>query len=316
MPGARRLLRRVLGLAALPFVALAAPAIAVAARTGVGVELCRRFGFHPLRVHFYAPVPEYESVPPQYFAQPQPFPGFEIDRERVRPTLERLGAFASECDWPAAPGAPGEYHSDNEMFGYASAALLHSMLRAHRTRRAVEVGSGYSTLITLDALERNGGGELTCIEPYPAAWLEARLARSGATLVRSKAQDVPLATFECLAAGDLLFIDSSHVAKLAADVNFLLLQVLPRLRPGVLVHVHDIYIPYEYPAVHFFGPDKQFWNEQYLLQAFLTLNPAFEILLPGYFVQTDMEREFAAAFPAYDPARHRRNSSFWLRRRA
>jgi len=84
----------------------------------------------------------------------------------------------------------------------------------------------------------------------------------------------------------------------------------------VLVHVHDIYLPYEYPASHFFGAHKLFWNEQYLLQALLAGNPGFEVLLPGFHVQTELGAEFARAFPAYDPARHRKTSSFWLRRRA
>jgi hypothetical protein len=80
------------------------------------------------------------------------------------------------------------------------------------------------------------------------------------------------------------------------------------------VHIHDIYIPYEYPREHFFGRNKMFWNEQYLLEALLTENPHWEFLLPGYFVQKDMEPEFRSAFPHYDPRTDRKTSSFWIRR--
>jgi hypothetical protein len=147
-------------------------------------------------------------------------------------------------------------------------------------------------------------------------WL-ARAVRErapAAELVGKTAESIDPAVLANLDAGDILFIDSSHCVRLASDVNYLFLQVLPRLRPGVIVHVHDIYLPYEYPRVHFFGPNKMFWNEQYLLEALLSENPHWEILLPGYLVQKDMEPDFRAAFPRYDPTRDRRTSSFWLRR--
>jgi len=313
---ARQMLKRALGAAALPFVVLGAPFFAIAARTGIGVGVCRRFGFHPLPVHFYQPVPEYESLPPDYFSRRQTCAGFDVDEATVRTQLGLLARFGHECNWPMYTAEPGRYYAGNGNFGFTSAALLHGMLRSHASKRVVEVGGGFSTLVSLEALARNGGGSLTCVEPYPARWLEQRVADAGATLLRSKVQDVPLDQYDKLAAGDLLFIDSSHVSKLASDVNFLFLQVLPRLKPGVLVHIHDIYFPYEYPAEHFFGPHKIFWNEQYFLQAFLTLNLAFEILLPGYFVQTDMGSELQRSLPYYEPAKHRKTSSFWIRRRA
>jgi predicted O-methyltransferase YrrM len=313
--GARSIFRRLIGAIAFPFIAVTAPLFAIAARTGIGVGICRRFGFHPLRVHFYQPVPEYESVPPEYFSKRQTYAGFDIDETSVRVQLERLAPFGAECDWPMDASAPGGYYAGNGNFGFTSAALLHAMLRCFGSRRVVEIGGGYSTLISLNALERNGGGALTCVEPYPVSWLERRLVDAGATLLRSKAQEVALNRFDELEAGDLLFIDSSHVSKLASDVNFLFLQVLPRLKPGVLVHIHDIYLPYEYPAEHFFGSEKIFWNEQYLLQAFLTLNREFEILVPGYLVQTDMCADLRRTFANFDPEKHRKTSSFWMRRR-
>lgn len=316
MAGFKGALKGLLGMAALPVVAIAAPFYALAARTGVGVNLCRRLGFHPLRVHFYSPVPEYESVPLRHFTEHQPSPGIELDGARLAEQLQRLLRHAAECDWPETSRGPGTYHAQNEMFGYSSAALLHSMIRTHGSRRVIEIGGGYSSLISLAALQRNSSSAgFTCVEPYPRPWLEAAVSNAGGKLVRKPVQSVAGALFDELEAGDLLFIDSSHVAKLGSDVNYLFLQVLPRLRPGVLVHVHDIYIPYEYPAEHFFSQHKMFWNEQYLLQAMLAANPSYEVLLPGFYVQTELAAEFAAAFPRYDPARHRRTSSFYFRKR-
>lgn len=307
----KALLKRALGLAALPFVALGAPFYAIAARTGIGVDLCRRFGFHPLRVHFYTPVPHYETLPARYFSEPHPCHGLALDHE-----LQELSRYADECDWPETDAGPGRYYAQNEMFGFSSAALLHSMIRAHGTRRVIEIGGGYSSLISLGALRRNGADtSFTTVEPYPAPWLPDAISRAGGTLVRKPVQSLQASFFAPLGLGDLLFIDSSHVAKLGSDVNHLFLQVLPALKPGVIVHVHDIYIPYEYPAEHFFSGHKQFWNEQYLLQAVLSCNPAYEVLLPGYYVQTDLEADFRGAFPRYDPQKHRRSSSFYFRKK-
>jgi len=308
----RSLLKRLLGLTALPFVALAAPFYAVAARTGIGLGICRRLGFHPLRVHFYTPVPAYEEVPARHFLERHACPGIDLNTD-----LAPLARFAGECDWPEQPAGAGRYYSQNGMFGYSSAVLLHCVLRSYASRRVIEVGGGYSSLISMAALRLNGpGGTFTCVEPYPSAWLAQAIASSGGKLVREPVQTLGPELFGELQAGDLLFIDSSHVSKLASDVNHLYLSVLPTLRPGVLVHVHDIYIPYEYPREHFFSSNQQFWNEQYLLQALLSANPALEVLVPAYYLQSDRVPEFKAAFPGWDPQRHRRSSSFYFRKRA
>lgn len=318
MQGLKRLLRGILKVILPVLVLPLAPVFALVARTGIGVDICRRFGFHPLRLHFYQPVPMYEQVPPEHFGRPLEHPGIDIDLERSRALLDRLAAFGAECRWPDAPAAPGVYYGGNDNFGFSSAALLHSMIRCHGTRRVIEVGSGFSSLIALAALKANGGDwRFTAIEPYPSRWLRESLAREGerAVLLQQPAQRAELALFDTLRENDLLFIDSSHVSRLASDVNFLFLQVLPQLRPGVLVHVHDIYLPYEYPAAHFFGPNKMFWNEQYLLQAVLAGNPDFEVLLPAFLAQSELGDAFERAFPAYNPQRHRKSSSFWMGRR-
>ena len=288
----------------------------IVARTGIGADLCRKFGFQPIRIHYYQPIPRYEVLNSEIFEARQDFPGFKLDASGFTQLLANLGEFQSEANWPAKPAALGQYHTNNENFGFSSAALLHTMIRAHKTRKVIEIGGGFSSLISLQALKKNHGEgfEFVCIEPYPRPWLEGAIgAHSGAQLVKQPAEQLDPAMLADLAENDILFIDSSHCVRLASDVNFLYLQVIPRLKPGVIVHIHDIYIPYEYPRVHFYGRQKVFWNEQYLLQALLTNNPHLEVLLPGYFVQKDMERDFTAAFPAYDPIQHRKTSSFWIR---
>jgi len=312
-------LKPVLGAAVTLLAAALSPIFALVARTGYGVEICRRLGFQPIRLHYYQPIPRYESVPESTFVERHDLPGIALDTERIRATLARLTAYGSEANWPRVPQPAGIYSAANDNFGFSSAALLHAMIRSHGTRRVAEIGGGYSSLMSLAALEKNHGPHryrFTCVEPYPSAWLRAAItARGGAAeLIEQGVETLAPNMLAELEANDILFIDSSHCVRLASDVNFLYLQVLPRLKAGVIVHIHDIYLPYEYPRVHFFGHNKMFWNEQYLLEALLSENPHWEVLLPGFLVQKDMEAEFRAAFPYYDPALDRRTSSFWLRR--
>lgn len=312
-------LRAVLRVVLPPLAALFSPFFALVARTGYGVEICRRFGFQPVRLHYYQPIPRYESVPEGVFEEPGRYPGFAIDPEKTRATLAELARYGAEASWPREPRPLGEYTAANDNFGFSSAALLHSFIRANGARKVIEIGGGYSSLITMAALEKNhglGGYHFACVEPFPSKWLKAAIAarNASATLIEKPVETLDPAVLADLGAGDILFIDSSHCVRLASDVNFLYLQVLPRLAPGVIIHIHDIYLPYEYPRVHFFGANKLFWNEQYLLAAVLSENRNFEILLPGFFAQRNMESEFKAAFPHYDSARDRKTSSFWLRR--
>ncbi len=315
----RKLISVLLNFIILPFIYVFAPLFRRAAITGVGIPRCRKFGFQPILIHYYQPVPEYESVPDEYFVDKQHFPGFSIHKNNVLLMLRNISAFAPECVWPEYVDKEGVYFSQNKSFGFSSAVLLHSLIRFYGTRHMVEIGSGYSTLISIEALKRNHPGSdfrLTCIEPHPPACLSniGKTHFACIDIVTQKAENVEPAVYLRLRENDILFIDSSHVSKLNSDVNYLYLHILPRLAKGVIIHIHDIYIPYEYPRVHFYGQQKIFWNEQYLLQAFLTNNNEFEIIMPGYFVQADMSEGFRKAFPQYDPLKHRATSSFWLRK--
>lgn len=306
-------------LIAIPFIFFFSPLFHWVAKTGNGVSLCRRMGFQPLLVHYYEPVPNYESVSLEYFQTKQMFPGFEIDVGTVTASLHKISSYAGECKWPENKSAGTFYFSQNGSFGFSSATILHSTIRSFKSKRVIEVGSGYSSLIILEALKRNypqGDCKLTCIEPYPEGWLEEVVVRHPCImdLCTEKVETVNERVFLTLKENDIFFIDSSHVSKLNSDVNYLYLRILPRLTKGTLIHIHDIYIPYEYPQEHFYGKQKFFWNEQYFLQAFLTNNRDFEILMPGYFVQRDMNKDFQTAFPQYDPLKHRPTSSFWLRK--
>ncbi|WP_170149083.1 class I SAM-dependent methyltransferase [Geodermatophilus normandii] len=170
---------------------------------------------------------------------------------------------------------------DNSMYGAADASVLRGMLLHFRPRRIVEIGSGYSTALALDVAERHLPDlRITCVEPY-ADRLRSRLRPGDAdrlTLHEEPVQDVGVGELtEGMTAGDVLLIDSSHVVKAGSDVAWLLLRVLPELPDGVLVHVHDVHWPFEYPDQWL--REGRDWNEAYFLEAFLAYNERFRVLL-------------------------------------
>lgn len=208
---------------------------------------------------------------------------------------------------PMLTELPEDRWEGNGMYGRADAAVLHAMLRHHGPRRLLEVGSGYSTAVALDVVDRHLPElEITCVEPNPERLRSRLRPTDDIVIIEAPVQDVPVQTFSQLEAGDVLFIDSTHVLKSGSDVAWLYLHVLPTLPDGVIVHVHDIHWPFEYPAPWI--REGRDWTEAYLLRAFLTHNDAWQIQLMTSWVWTtrpDLVPE---------PLRDRPTGSLWMRR--
>jgi Methyltransferase domain len=171
------------------------------------------------------------------------------------------------------------YSPKNEWYSLSDGAVYYSMLTTFKPKRIIEVGSGFSSAIALDVRDKQlHGAELTFIEPYPQRLLtlleENDHART--TLYREALQDVPLEAFDIFEKDDMLFVDSTHVSKAGSDVNWLFFQVFPRLKIGVIVHIHDIFFPFEY--IDSWLIQGRSWNELYMLRSFLSYNDSFEIL--------------------------------------
>jgi predicted O-methyltransferase YrrM len=197
------------------------------------------------------------------------------------------------------------------MYAGGDAALYSALLRHLRPPRVLEIGSGYSTAVALDTADQHLEGlDLACVDPNPERLLGALLPgdadRIG--LERCLVQDLPLERYDELRAGDFLFIDSSHVVKPGSDVVWLVLQVLPRLAPGVLVHVHDIFWPFEYPDRWL--QEGRDWTEGYLLNAFLSGNRDWEVVLFSSWLWAQHPEVLPQALRGLAP------SSIWLRRRS
>jgi hypothetical protein len=204
-----------------------------------------------------------------------------LNLDEQRRLLVAFAEYYPQFDWGEHATPRGRFYLKNGFFEHGDAVALYSMIRHFRPRRIIEVGSGFSSALMLDTNDRDCDPkmELIFIEPYPER-LESLLKEEDKTSMRlivAPVQDVPLETFDVLGANDILFIDSSHVAKFGSDVNYLIFSVLPRLQSGVLVHFHDIFYPFEYPLAWL--REGRAWNEVYLLRAFLQFNSAFEVLL-------------------------------------
>jgi predicted O-methyltransferase YrrM len=208
--------------------------------------------------------------------------------------------------------SPPRYFYSNDQYPCLDAEVLYCMLRRYQPARIVEIGSGFSTLITAEVNRRHRGCamEVTCIEPYPRQFLIDGVEGVSA-LVKKKVQQVMPDFFDRLTENDILFIDSSHVSKAGSDVNYLIFEVLPRLRPGVLVHIHDIFLPDEYPKRWVIEEGRN-WNEQYLVRAFLQFNDAFQIVWASYYMSTRHPEQTAACFPRASTLGG--GGSLWLRR--
>ena len=179
--------------------------------------------------------------------------------------------------------------------------------------RMIEVGSGFSSLITarVNREELDGALDFTCIEPYPRGFLTAGVP--GITRLREElVQETPLEVFDELGAGDILFIDTSHTVKTGGDVSWIFGEIVPRLAPGVYVHVHDIFLPGEYPEQ--WVAEGWGWNEIYLVRAFLSYNDTFEVVWGAQYMLQNHHDDVLAAFPGQREYEHRGGGALWLRR--
>lgn len=238
---------------------------------------------------YWSPVPY--DVPEDVWTRRSPLTGIAFDVGAQAALFERIAVHAEGWTPPDA----------RRMYGDMDAVVLYAMLRELKPARVVELGSGVSTDIIREAI----GRPHRVFDPYAND-------RTGLEVARVSAVDVPLSVFRELEAGDVLFVDTSHTVKTGGDVTRIVLDVLPVLASGVVVHVHDVFLPFEYPRA--WAEEQQlYWAEQYLLQAFLIGNREWEVLLGCAAVQDAYPELVARHAPGHGP--DARPGAFWMRRR-
>ncbi|TVQ75940.1 MAG: class I SAM-dependent methyltransferase [Phycisphaeraceae bacterium] len=265
-------------------------------------EVAQRFGWNITPDHFYADMPKFRTLrTDSYWCRGFPvdgIPGMDLDSQRrvleewMSGYMEELGStdvYREACQRNGEAG-----------YGPIECQLLHAFVRKNRPGKIVQVGCGVSTAVILGAAEREGGyqPEVVCVEPFPTGFLEEEGKAGRIRLVREGAQKVDLEVLASIPEGGLLFVDSTHTTHVGSEVNRLILEVLPALGPGVYVHFHDIFIPYDYhPAIMrdllFFG------RESTLLHAFLLHNERYRVSVSQYMLNVFDQETMRRFFPGY-----------------
>ena len=231
--------------------------------------------------HFYSPVNNIDDINDgrdRIFGQ-RALLGVDLNIDGQVIIFNLLKKFIPEMPFSDQRDGKFRYHYENTSYGFGDAAIYWAMLGLFKPRRIIEVGSGYTSGLALDAIDHFSlMTQCTFIDPYPALLNNvAGSLNDKHMVVAAGVQTVDPELVRSLQANDLLFIDSSHVVKTGSDVHFELTELLPRLRTGVIVHFHDVFFPFEYPE-NWVIKDKKSWNELYFLNAFLMFNNGFEVI--------------------------------------
>lgn len=297
-----KLLTTLLDLAIAPIAIPSAVVMWVVRRINVNrLPLCKRVlmnvGVFPIRNHYYEPLFDARALT-RPLDQTRALIGIDWN---LQEQLSLLASFHYNDELRGIPNAaadPGTFHFNNGSFESGDAEYWYNLIRARKPARIFEIGSGNSTLMARRAIQMNQRENTAytckhvCIEPYEMPWLE----KSGVTVVRKRVEDIDKTLFSELDRGDILFIDSSHVIRPQGDVLFEYLELLPSLKKGVIVHVHDIFSPRDY-LKQWVIDEVKLWNEQYLLEAFLTSNKDWKILGALNYLHHDHYEQLKAKCP-------------------
>lgn len=279
----------------------------------------QRLGFHITPNHFHQPIPDTRTLKDDLWLRRSELVGIDINEKRQ---LELLSLFQHKFkeEYDKFPrnitSTSYEYYVNNYSFESVDAEILYSMIRFFKPKIIFEIGSGNSTFLSAQAVlknkeEGNCECELIAFEPYPNKILKAGFPGLS-KLISAKIEDIPLLEFYKLQENDILFIDSSHVLRIGGDVHYEFLNILPRLNKGVIIHIHDIFLPAEYPK-EWVLKKYQFWTEQYLLQAFLSFNDNFEVLWASSYMHLNHPDRLENTFNSYKRD-EKRPVSFWMRK--
>lgn len=280
------------------------------------IELLKNFAYPP--GHYYSPIVSVAEIIEKestiwYSAAIDGVKGIDLRAQHQITLLKQLAEYYNELPFTADKQTGMRYYLNNTWFPYTDGILLYAMLRHFKPKRVIEVGSGYSSAVMLDTnqLFFDGYIQLTFIEPYPERLysLIFEADKKTARVIVSSVQSIKLDEFEKLENGDILFIDSSHVVKTASDLHYILFEVLPVLRAGVMVHFHDVFYPFEYPKQWVI--DGRNWNEDYFLRAFFMYNTEWEILLFSNYLHL----HHYSAFKSMPLCYHDPGAGLWIKKK-
>jgi len=269
-------------------------------------------GVFPIRNHYFEPQFDNRNPSPD-FSEERNLQGIDWNISGQLEILETFRYSEELANIPQEESGSLEFHFNNSAFESGDAEYWYQMIRSIKPMRIIEIGSGNSTLMAINAIRKNQREnqnyrcEHVCIEPYEMLWLE----EAGVTVVRKKAEEVELSFFSRLKKNDILFIDSSHIIRPQGDVIFEYLELLPSLNKGVIVHIHDIFSPRNY-LKQWLQDEVKFWNEQYLLEAFLIHNSSWKIVGALNYLHHNHYEKLKSVAPFLTPGRE--PGSFYIQK--
>jgi predicted O-methyltransferase YrrM len=254
--------------------------------------------------HFYNPIPDINEVK-QYeqslfqFHAPHTLKDIDFNENEQFHFVQNIVSVYKELPFTNTKQNNTLYYFDNPNFSYSDAIFLYSMIRVAKPKRIIEIGSGFSSCVTLDTNRLFFDNSIKCtfIEPYPSL-LEKLVSNYNhkVQIISQKVQDVDKELFTSLQENDILFVDSSHVMKTGSDLQHILFNVIPLLNKGVYIHFHDIFYPFEYPKDWVFKENRA-WNELYVLRAFLMNNKDYKMVIFPNFLIHHHHDWFASEMP-------------------
>jgi|CXWL01.1.fsa_nt_gi predicted O-methyltransferase YrrM len=263
--------------------------------------------------HFYQPVPDLNSMSSEALNAPLPMHGIDMRDDAQLALLSELSRFKPEYSKFATREPQRGLFRFGGAYPPGDAELLYAMVRHTKPERIVEIGSGFSTLAMAEACVANAAEgapvDFVSIDPY-ASWVAEEEPRGLSKFISEPVEGLDLSIFTELKAGDILFIDSSHIWRPGNDVDYEYFKILPLVQPGVLIHIHDIFLPDPYPPSWVVN-EHMFWNEQILLAAFLSFNTSFQVELAAHYLES---RHFDALIAAVPNVRPKDPGSIWLKR--
>ena len=266
-------------------------------------------GIYPLNDHYYEPLIKRKSLDRNYRKQ-RSLSGIDWNVDGQLNTLKNFNFQKELADIPQNKTKQREYFYLNGNFEAGDGGFFYSMIRSIKPKKIIEIGCGYSTLVAVKAIAKNKieapehTCELTCVEPYRQHWL----ADLPVKLIKEPVEKLDIEIFSQLEENDILFIDSSHMIRPQGDVLFEYLTILPSLKKGVIVHVHDIFSPFDYPN-EWIIDGQCFWDEQYLLEAFLSFNSEYKIIGALNYLKAFHQEALLEKIPLLDSA-----GSFWMKK--
>lgn len=286
-------------------------------RMPIAKRIFEQIGIYPIRDHYYEPMFNHQKYLRHSLRAERFLPGLDMNEAGQLEWLSRFD-YANELEkFPSTSSIRTTYHYDNPNFAEGDAECLYSLIRLCKPSRIIEIGSGFSTLIAKAAVAQNQSEHPAyqcihqCIEPYEMQWLDVM---QDIEVIRKKVEEIDQSVFRQLQENDILFIDSSHIIRPQSDVLTEFLEILPQLNAGVLIHIHDIFTPCDY-LDHWLLDEVKFWNEQYLLEAFLSCNPQFEIIAALNYLSRHHSELMKSKFPMMQRnPNHPEPRSFWIRK--